>query len=360
MTIDRRVERMFAVLTAGERAKLTLKALKDRADEDPLVRSTMPADQVEEFNRLVRMINDTNGSGLGPFLITLLIRTRTLSERLGWVASLKQFELGADFARAFVRENVKERITASQCAALEARTASAFIPLKKLARAEVRAHRDWAENDFYQAQDGRVIRPEALDRAYKEKMKQLLKLASEGVLETKPSKQGMKVRASSYYSSRGTRVPIRPRYGLDFEILPDDQEEAVALWRSESELLATMFSRFSPEASKELISGLVHDTRYIIASVAAAGQLLEEAAQEFGGDDPCSPGTRKLIERVTREVESVQRSMATIDIECAPPSSEDIETMMVLIRNLIPGLQKSPARALSPIEELLRLAEVKD
>ena len=94
----RRLEKSFSMLSAAERANFALKALHEHVDEDPLVRSTMPKYQSDEFNRLIRVMNAANGNLL-PFLVPLLIETRALSERLGWVACIRQFQVVAEITR---------------------------------------------------------------------------------------------------------------------------------------------------------------------------------------------------------------------------------------------------------------------
>ena len=57
---DRRIQRLLPALSARERAILALRAEKEGEAEDPAVRTTMPVEQVPEFNRLVRLMNAVN------------------------------------------------------------------------------------------------------------------------------------------------------------------------------------------------------------------------------------------------------------------------------------------------------------
>ena len=54
MTNDRRIERLYPALTAGERVLLILADRQRGEPDDAKVRSTMPHDQEQEFARLLR------------------------------------------------------------------------------------------------------------------------------------------------------------------------------------------------------------------------------------------------------------------------------------------------------------------
>ena len=60
MSIDARLNKLSPVLSARERAVLSLKSLKDKTPEDPSWRRTMPREQTEEFNRLISLMNACN------------------------------------------------------------------------------------------------------------------------------------------------------------------------------------------------------------------------------------------------------------------------------------------------------------
>ena len=57
VSIDTRLSRLMPVLSARERAALAVRAFKDDEPEDPAWRRTMPADQVDEFRRLIGLEN---------------------------------------------------------------------------------------------------------------------------------------------------------------------------------------------------------------------------------------------------------------------------------------------------------------
>jgi hypothetical protein len=62
MSFDERVKRLLGGLTAKERAILVLKAYKEGTRENPLWRRGMPPDQIDEFNRYMRLIEVATGT----------------------------------------------------------------------------------------------------------------------------------------------------------------------------------------------------------------------------------------------------------------------------------------------------------
>ena len=94
MSIETRLNRLAPVLTAKERAILVLGSLKNRTLEDPLWRSTMPASQVAEFNRLIGLMNACNIQ-LGVLIAHIEHVVEKMELRLMWGGTLA---LVADYA----------------------------------------------------------------------------------------------------------------------------------------------------------------------------------------------------------------------------------------------------------------------
>ncbi len=89
MTDDRRIERLYPALTAGERVLLILGDRQRGEPDDPKVRSTMPRDQEQDFARLLRDTGIANIE-IGMLILALYEATRAEEWRLlwfeGWVA----------------------------------------------------------------------------------------------------------------------------------------------------------------------------------------------------------------------------------------------------------------------------------
>jgi hypothetical protein len=112
VSVDARLNKLMPALTAKERAILILRALKDRTAENPLWRSTMPAHQVDEFNRLIVLMNACNL--YLPMYITMVEQhTEQLYVRFLWLQSL--VALGVQFSHLAGLIPASKRAEASAC-----------------------------------------------------------------------------------------------------------------------------------------------------------------------------------------------------------------------------------------------------
>lgn len=87
MTTDRRIEKLYPALTASERVVLILEDRRRGRDDDPKVRSTMPCDQEEEVERLLRDAAIANIE-IGMLILALYEATRAQEWRWRWFEAL--------------------------------------------------------------------------------------------------------------------------------------------------------------------------------------------------------------------------------------------------------------------------------
>lgn len=106
MSIDARLNKLAPVLTAKERAILVLGSLKNRTPEDHLWRSTMPRDQVQEFNRLIGLMNAANIK-VGFVISHLEQLVENIELRLMWGGTLA---LAAEYNRPMRRRDRVKRV----------------------------------------------------------------------------------------------------------------------------------------------------------------------------------------------------------------------------------------------------------
>ena len=79
-------------LTAQERGLLVLRAWKEGKDEYWTWRSTMPAWQARDFNRLIGLMNGVNQT-LGVYLYAISQEVEKLTLRLGWLITLRLWSM---------------------------------------------------------------------------------------------------------------------------------------------------------------------------------------------------------------------------------------------------------------------------
>jgi hypothetical protein len=90
-----RINRLYPGLTAVERGRLVLQAWKEGREEDLLIRTSMPAKQVTEFNRLIGIMNAVNHHLVG-FIVVVCAQVDMLSLRLGWFLTLQLWLMNED------------------------------------------------------------------------------------------------------------------------------------------------------------------------------------------------------------------------------------------------------------------------
>ncbi len=112
MSASTRSGKLFAALTARERALLVLQAWKEGALEDRQVRATTPAVQINEFNRYIDLMNGAN-EALGRYLVVLRAYVEQLGLIDGWLATIKIWSLHSFELGAFIFRCAPEPITTS-------------------------------------------------------------------------------------------------------------------------------------------------------------------------------------------------------------------------------------------------------
>ena len=82
-----RLEKLYPALSARERVVLVLDDRKRGDEDDPKVRATMPREQREEFERLLRDIAIANAE-VGSLIVNLYEATRAQEWRWRWFEAL--------------------------------------------------------------------------------------------------------------------------------------------------------------------------------------------------------------------------------------------------------------------------------
>ena len=345
-----RLNRLNERLTAKERAKLVLRSLKEDEDEDPWVRRMMPASQINEFNRLITLMNGVN-IRLGALVAILHQSLLVVSQRLGWLCTLVLFEASVDGMEQYLRAHVKRPLTESEYAEHKRRAENELIPVEALAEEEADENEDWRPEDIESGDDGEEFVSEAAwDRVKKERMKALRRLVKEGALEGRRTRKGLSIRAGSYYGRRGVEVPVYLDGHREIEVIPDSRREEVQRWRRSLERLRKSMRPFSeggPPASEDgdgrerlrdvLGEKIKSEIEHLSLNLGALEPVIEEVAEEFDGDDPCRPAIRELLEDtragLKRQLDLACQLMGPIALP--EPGEETIEAMRERVRRPI-------------------------
>jgi len=336
----RRVEGLYPKLSAKERAKLVLKWVKADEPIDPLVTSTMPPEQAEEFNRLRHLlIGVTDRFGVARELshmvetdavrLTLLRVVHLLDTMSGDMCDLLR-----DVSRSciiFLKCHTKEPITQSEYSQKLEEEPLELVPIRELAAWEAQDSEEWEPEEFLEALrslgDGshsEVPSGEAQQQVVAEKQAMLEALVAQGTLEAVQTDKGTSIRLGSYYGWKGQEVSIHSQWARGFDIRPDEEAEEVDRWRKDREALRGLLretsvgklSRFealtepTPPLLKEkkaLKMSLKESIQVHWATVEAIQKVLAEMSEEFDGEDPATPQLRELLEDIAKRLQELYK-----------------------------------------------------
>lgn len=148
MSASNRSGKLFAALTAKERALAALRAWKAGGEEDRLVRETTPNSQIAEFTELIEIMNGVN-ERLGPYILLLRATVDKLGLIVGWLATIDLWGNQVVELASFIFRLVPEPITESDYQRLKKGRTKArpewglrFEPLPDSGAAEVKRARE--------------------------------------------------------------------------------------------------------------------------------------------------------------------------------------------------------------------------
>lgn len=346
---EHRLDKLIPALNARERAKLVLKSLKEGSEEDPLIRSTTPTEQIEEFNDYIKLMNGVN-LRLGPLIIVIRQGVETISQRIGWLLTVTIFESTNDLVQMFFLLHAKEPIIESEYQAKRLEAEAELIPINELAELEADAFEGWAPEDLELSEDGReVVSDAAWERRRTESEVELRQLTNQGVLTGKRTRRGFCIRADSYYPWKGETVPVLPDLGASYDVLPDSEAHQVRRWRVDREGITGAFGLFAgngqdeqPERPRkglaemraELSRRVVEGSQHYWLNLDACRRVIDEVAEEFDGEDPCRPELRELFDKALTEIRELASEGcpgAVEPFELGEASEEQIEEIRRLV-----------------------------
>jgi hypothetical protein len=323
MNFRNQLNRLSDGLTARERAILVLRSMKDKTNEDTAWRR-MPNEQVREFNRYIAMMNACNMEF--AFLITFVEQDiEKLGLRLGWLLSLRMWELNLaeiDFAAALV---ARETITESEYRARVEASANTYAPVRDLAVLVCEDRRAWKDEDVEPVAWTReeIVTEKAWSRLVDEAEAELRQMAASGVLEGRGRGAGLKIRRGSFDAWIGHHASVFPEYANVYDVQPDERWPHVEADRRTLKYLQqaiheTPLQRgVAVDGEVLTVSGLVEQLATTMrqglqirwADIVAIDTVLAEVAAEFNGEDPLKPLLRKALEDARESHAEIRRSL---------------------------------------------------
>ena len=126
--LDSRLNRLIPTLTATERAVLVLRALKEKREEDPSWRATMPPDQTRVFSNLIGLMNACNIQVAAAILV-LELKVDAVWTKALWAACMSVL---AEGRRPRKRLRVVDALPAQLYKAIALESAAAWRELRAL------------------------------------------------------------------------------------------------------------------------------------------------------------------------------------------------------------------------------------
>jgi len=349
---DARLDKLSSTLTARERALLVLRSWKAGQDEDPAWRFTMPEHQVDEFNRLIGLMNGVN-RWLGIYLMYLRQDSEKLSLLHIWLTTVLMWQFYTSQIVEFIEQGTKELVTEIEYRELEAQAREEYLPVDEAAELLTARHDGFTDADLEPEQDAHyepIVRPEAWRRVKAEKGRELARLVKDGALEGKGRGCNLTVRKGPLYDRLGEPVPMAPEWAQAYEVVPDDRADDVAWQRSLREQAREAFDSgprevvvYLPELANypdlavadpskvdeivrvkkvELRDGVLARWRELRAVEVA----VQEVAEAFGGEYPALPDVRAMIDGCREELDKLrgeaERFVGPMELE--EPSEEEL------------------------------------
>ena len=338
--LEQRMERLAENLTAKERVLLMLGKLKEDRPVDPTWLSTMPDDQVKEYGGYLGKIYGLNGK-LWSHILVLYQDVEKLFLQLESVIVLMNWGLAGLQTRLFMMSHTKETVTESEYRALQAKARTDPIPVDELAEVLVDESRDRG-----------VASVEELERLTRDKAGELAALVEYGVLVGGEEDGRVYVQAGSYYDWINEPVPMQPAWGIEYEVVADDEAEQLQKFREErlgmlealelGPMLQTarllgpeerLAELAEPTPADDMLEGNVKIVRAAMMDcwrrLRAVEQVVEEVQCELAGEDPLLPDLRELVDASRVKLNLCKKQERIIGpLELEEPGEED----MALVR----------------------------
>ncbi len=347
MTIDARLNKLMPVLSARERAILVLESWKRGEQEDPKWRTTMPAEQSRQFNRLIELMN---GSVLqmGQYITILEQQVDKLELRQCWLVTLVLWEEQLTAVRRAARLTLREPVTGSDYGAKQTALDEEWESVGDLAELLVDQHGDWREEDFetLEGWPEPVVSDAAWERVRAKEEKRLRRAVAAGELAGRGRGVSLCVQEGAFNAWAGLAPRPVPEDVLAFRVVPDSEagdaeQERAAIHRLQEALDWRPLRVKDDPAEKRVIEVIAGHLRTSLASafselwqaMRAVDMVLAEVAAEFDGADPIRPLKREVLDSARTRLLGLAEQLVLLDVEIE--LAEPDEELLGLVRRMV-------------------------
>jgi len=348
VSIDARLNRLLPALSGKERAKLVLCTYKEKKPQDYRMGQGMDPAEVREYNRLIKLMNACN---MEVLIIVILLRERAakIDLKLGWLATLEMWCEHAEMVELYLRGLTKEPITVTAYQEMLDAEPGRWAPVSELADVLTSRKRDWADAQV-EDREKLVVSADEWERETKRNERLLTGLVKAKTLQGRRRGGELEVRVGSFYAWLGEEVTVRPEWGFDYDLAPDDEVGLVDQLKTARARIKESFTRkeFSPPGAegrqswslyRMMAEGLRRrvkaDLETTWAEVLALDTALAKVAEEFDGEDVLRPETRGDLDRTVEDLKEAHAQLQDLGVEFTLPalSQEEVEANLEFIHH---------------------------
>lgn len=352
---SRRLDRQFRALAPKARVGTLLRFWKRGLKPDKAIWSTLPNEDLADFDRRIDLIRAANEDA--PYIALLREYVAGLEGTYELMSTRRH--LGEDMRAlgAYIRASMGEPVTESEYRCREQELRAVLVPVDELVAIAIERYARWTDADYTDQAGERVLSDGAWTRACNETEQELLELFRAGTLLGEQQDTGAQISAGSFYDWFGERMPVCSESGCQYEVFPDSQAEEVASRQYTRGLVEELITSAPGGADLPLeLDGSRPDVASVKTAYASLERmdvtalrdgirrrwcelrcfeivLAELAAKEFNGEHPLRIETRKVLQDVRRHLTALHRKVTPYagDIELPEPNPEDIALMRELV-----------------------------
>ena len=350
VSIDARLNRLTSALSAGERALLVLRSMKEKTPEDPLWRTTMPRDQTLEFNRLIELMNAANREV--AFLIAMHEKElEKLELYAGWLHMLHLWRLNLADINFTAPLVAREAITQSEHEKLVAKAAGEYMLVSQLAVVLAEEKRCWTDDEVEHVGWTRelVVKPQAWKSIIAEAEQNIREAVEAGELEACGAGKNLAVKRASFDGWLGRPVTVYPKWAGTYYVMPDDHAIHVEADKhtlehlrqaiEETPIPIDIVERYKEKGSNldffvsRMEENLGRRLLFRWEEIVATETLVNQIAAEFGGEDPLKPASRASLQRARDMAEKQALVLEAMGhrVDLAAASEEEVGELRVML-----------------------------
>jgi len=352
MSVERRLDRLYPVLSARERAVLVLQAWKEGREEDGMVRATIPSGQGREFNRLIGLMNGLN-RGVGMITTVLQAQMTTLEMKHAWLMWVLLSGDALEDLSHYLLTGVKEPVTESGLAARRAELGAELLSLADAA-ALMADERGYAEHEMAVTDGWRHPMDAAWEREERKARAAIRDAIASGAIAARGKGARAKLRLADLHAWWRRPFEVLPEWGSEYDVLPDTQAATVerrSVARDAARRILRLLcprvewsitleqvpdapdgDEFASSVARALVYAIATQAREQWANARACEVVAAEAWDEFG-EDPLRPLIREALDDVKTRLTVLVEEIAPYTGALELPEPDD--ALLDMARTLV-------------------------